>query len=170
MSNPHLETTHDGKRPDTETHVRLSKLLVPACLLVGLGAMATTPSLHAQDATKQKALTLPEALKILDDAIAQPSPGRMVDADAKAWAAETDWLKSARKRIADLGVENGIIEPREPTTGQASEKRQHNPIRFQKEYGRLATTLEEEGRQFNTLSNASKARHDLAMNAIRNLK
>lgn len=34
----------------------------------------------------------------------------------------------------------------------------------------LKQTLETESRQFNTLSNASKARHDIAMNAIRNMK
>lgn len=30
--------------------------------------------------------------------------------------------------------------------------------------------IERESRKFNTLTNASKARHDIAMNAIRNLK
>jgi len=57
---------------------------------------------------------------------------------------------------------NVIFNPREYTISKVrSEGGRHTP--FQNKY-------RPQGRMFSTLSNASKSRHDIAMNSIRNMK
>ena len=42
--------------------------------------------------------------------------------------------------------------------------------KMNQQFAELQKTTQQESRRFQTLSNASKARHDVAMNAIRNMK
>ncbi len=53
-----------------------------------------------------------------------------------------------RTRVEALGIEGGVI----------------------KQLGRLQQTIETESQQFSAMAGAAKARHDVAMNAIRNMK
>ena len=97
-------------------------------------------------------------------------PRGLTPAEQASYTAETEWLTSVRTRMDDLGVKHGVIAPREAATGMPTGKRQHKPHVFTSEWSVLQAQIERESRKFNTLSNASKARHDIAMNAIRNLK
>lgn len=106
-----------------------------------------------QDPVEKKTFPLPHVLEAVGKAIDQPAPAGLNVADQKTFAAHTEWLKSVRKRIEPL----------------ASGKRQHGawPIR---EWRALQTTFEQEGVRFDQLQGRLKARHEMAMNAIRNLK
>ena len=116
------------------------------------------------------------ALKKLIDA---PAPAGLSEKDRAEYASHTAWIKSAYDRVitareAGSGMatgkvaDNGVKSPRDVATGQSSGKRQHGVPAA--DIVRLRGTFETESRRFQTLSNASKARHDIAMNAIRNMK
>lgn len=97
-------------------------------------------------------------------------PDGLSPADQKKYGAETEWLKTVRNRVEALGIEGGVIKPRDASSGLATGKRMHNPVRFTMQLGRLQQTIETEGQQFSAMAGAAKARHDVAMNAIRNMK
>lgn len=61
----------------------------------------------------------------------------------------------------------GVVSPRDLQSGQASGKRQHQ---WTPELQTVYDAVQMESRKFQTLSNAQKSRHDVAMNAIRNMK
>lgn len=103
-------------------------------------------------------------------AIEQPAPDGMGPEDQESYLAHTQWLKTVRSRVEALALKHDVKAPRDVATGQSSGKRQHGSVVIVKEWEALQSTIEQESRRFNTLSNASKARHDIAMNAIRNLK
>ncbi len=134
-------------------------------MLLALGTMITL----GQDPVEKRTFALPHVLEAVGKAIDQPAPDGLNVADQKAYAAETEWLKSVRKRIEPLAVQSEPKAPRDVATGQASGKRQHGalPIRG---WSALQTTFEQEGRQFDQLQGALKVRHEMVMNAIRNLK
>ena len=150
--------------------MNFSRVLVLAIVGAGIGLAVPRHAVIGQEPTEKKAFVLPHVLEALDQTISQPAPAALSAADAKSYAAETEWLKSARTRIEQLGTRAGVTPSREASSGMATGKRQYQPIIFRRELDALKATLEQESRQFNTLSNASKARHDIAMNAIRNMK
>lgn len=123
-----------------------------------------------QEPTQRKTFSLPHVLEAVGEAIDVPMPAGLNAADQQVYAAHTDWLKSVRRRVEVLKSESDAAAPVDAAAGQSSEKRQYAPVKIIKQWGRLQATIEEESRKFNTLSNASKARHDIAMNAIRNMK
>lgn len=150
--------------------MKMLRLLLAAVACGAFGLTVPAQSLLGQDSTAKKVFVLPHVLEKVDAAISQPVPTGLSPADAKSWTAETAWLKSARSRIEALGLKAGIIAPRDQSSGMATGRRQHQPAVITKSVDSLRTVLEAEARQFNTLSNASKARHEIAMNAIRNMK
>ncbi len=123
-----------------------------------------------QDPAEKKVLVLPHILEAVGKAIDQPAPAGLSAADQKSFAAQTEWLKSVRSRIEPLVAKYDVKPPRDAATGQASEKRQHGPGPIIKEWGPLQSTFEREGHQFDAVQGVLKTRHDIAMNAIRNLK
>jgi hypothetical protein len=145
-------------------------MLLAAVVCGTFGLAAPAQSLPAQDSTAKRVFVLPHVLEKIDAAISQPVPSGLSPADAKSWAAETAWLKSAKSRIESVGIEYGVLAPRDRATGMATGRRQYRPAEISKSVDSLRAVLEAESRKFNTLSNASKARHDIAMNAIRNMK
>ncbi len=134
------------------------------------GSLTVARPAMGQDPTEKKTFAFPHVLDVVGKAIDQPIPDGMSSEDQEAFAAHTTWLKSVRSRIEAMAAQRDVRAPRDAASGQASGKRQHAPIKITKEWGALLATIEEESRQFNTLSNASKNRHDMAMNAIRNMK
>ena len=151
--------------------MRFSRVLVQALVWVGTGLAVPDSMLLGQEPTERKAFVLPHVLEALDQAIVQPAPAGLSAGEGKAYGAETEWLKGARRRIEQLGTRVGIIAPRDASTGMATgRRRQYQPVEIAKEIEALKAALERESRQFNTLSNASKSRHEIAMNAIRNMK
>jgi hypothetical protein len=125
-------------------------------------------SASGQELAQRKTLALPHVLEAVGQAIDMPMPAGLSAADQQAYAAHTEWLKSVRRRVEVL--KSNVAAPADAAGEQSSEKRQHGAITITKQWERLQATIEEESRKFNTLSNASKARHDIAMNAIRNMK
>ncbi len=123
-----------------------------------------------QDPVEKKAFVLPHVLEAVVTAIDQPAPTGLSAADQKSYAAQTEWLKSVRSRLEPLAAKYDVTAPRDVATGQATGKRQHGSVVIMKEWGPLKATFEREGHQFDALSGVLKARHDIAMNAIRNLK
>jgi len=123
-----------------------------------------------------------DVLVKLKKLIDTPAPAGINDRHRAEYAAHTKWMKSAYDRVLTArehasGMATGrtatamasdVKTPRDATSGPPTGKRQHGVA--PRDMLKLEETLEEEGRQFNTLSNASKARHDMAMNAIRNMK
>lgn len=138
-------------------------MLVAALMVLG---SATTVG---QDPVAKKAFVLPHVLEAIGQAIDQPVPAGLSAADQKSYAAQTVWLKSVRSRLEPLAAKE-IKAPRDVATGQSSGKRQHGSVVLIKEWTPLQKTFEQEGHQFDTLQGLLKARHDIAMNAIRNLK
>ena len=120
-----------------------------------------------------------EGLATLKKLIDAPAPAGLSEKDRAEHMSLTAWVKSAYDRViaardggsgmaSGKGAELNVMSPRDVATGQSSGKRQHG-IRAQ-DMVRLQADFETESRKFQTLSNASKARHDIAMNAIRNMK
>ena len=137
-----------------------------ASTLMVLGSAMTV----GQDPVEKKVFVLPHVLEAVVTAIDQPAPPGLSAADQKSYAAQTEWLKSVRSRLEPLAAKYDVKAPRDAATGQATGKRQHGSVVIIKEWGPLKATLEREGHQFDALSGVLKARHDIAMNAIRNLK
>lgn len=135
-------------------------------ILLALGVTVTA----GQDPTEKKAFVLPHVLEAVGQAIDTPAPKGLSAADQKAYAAQTEWLKSVKKRIEPLAAESDVKTPRDPATGQASGKRQYQPVLIRKKWETLQATIEQEARRYENLQGAMKARHDIAMNAIRNMK
>lgn len=101
-------------------------------------------------------------------------------------------VETAAPRDQASGMASGRSAPRDRPTGQATGQRVREASSGQSSGRRDAATgqasgqsaapapamgllelkgaIEQEARRFQTLSNASKARHDIAMNAIRNMK
>ena len=108
----------------------------------------------------------------------QPAPAGLAGADLSGYQAQTQWLRSVVERIKSprdmaTGQATGkheVTSPRDAASGQATGKRQHKPVTFTMQLDALRMEIEEESRRFSSVSNASKARHDIAMNAIRNMK
>lgn len=79
------------------------------------------------------------------------------------------WV-TAPTRIEVLGIKASTAQPRDNATPMPSERRKSTPAEITKSVDSLRVVLETESRQFNTISNASKSRHDITMNAIHNMK
>jgi hypothetical protein len=138
--------------------------------LASLSVVLAGALMVGQDPVAKKVFVLPHVLEAVGKAIDLPAPAGLSAADQKSYEAQTVWLKSVRTRIGPLAAaEQSVITPRDPATGQASGKRQHGTV-IVRGWDPLQKTFETESRQFETLQGVMKARHEMAMNAIRNLK
>ena len=144
-------------------------LLLTSLLALGTVTVAIARPLAAQDQT-QKQFVAPHILERFAAVIDEAPPSRLTAADQQQFAAQTVWLKSVRARLQALDGRAGVISAREFARGQSSGRQQAPNPAAAAELAALLQTIEQEARQFNTLSNASKARHDLAMSIIANLK
>lgn len=153
--------------------------------VLALSVMSVLPvAARAQDASRAApaAGAHEDVLLTLKKLIDTPAPQGLNDKHRAEYTAHTKWLQSAYDRVLTArerasGMATGRAAaapasdaktPRDAASGLPTGKRQHGVS--PRDMMKLEETLEEEGRQFNTLSNASKARHEMAMNAIRNLK
>lgn len=151
---------------------------IAASLLLPTLAIAQPAKTAAPTATA--AMIDPDAsLATLKKLIDEPAPAGLAEKEKAEYVSLTAWIKSAYDRVItarDAGsgmasgkaAQNGVKSPRDVATGQASGKRQHGVSAA--DMVRLQSTFETESRKFQTLSNASKARHEMAMAAIRNMK
>ncbi|MBL0172144.1 MAG: hypothetical protein IPP90_15750 [Gemmatimonadaceae bacterium] len=122
-----------------------------------LRAQVATPV--APRVATSAAMSPDEVLATLKKLIDAPAPAGLNDRDRVEYTSHSAWIKSAYDRV---------LTARERGSGMATGKRQHGVPAA--DIVRLQTTFESEGRKLQTLSNTSKARHDIAMNAIRNMK
>ncbi len=162
--------------------------LVATRYVLAFCALTLTPVMgQAQAASRTAApvATHEDVLVTLKKLVDAASPAGMNDKEGAEYATHTQWIKSAYDRVLAArergsglatgrsvapvaGATSDVKAPRDVATGQSSGKRQHGvPAR---DIVKLVKTLEQEGRQFNTLSNASKSRHEMAMSSIRNMK
>ncbi len=138
-------------------------------MLASMLLVLTSAITVGQDPATKKEFVAPHILEAIGKAIALPAPTGLTPGERKRYAAQTEWLKTVRTRLEPL-AQSEVTAPRDMATGQASGRRLHGPRLVTNELGRLQQTFEQEGHQFDDLSGELKARHDMAMAAIRNLK
>jgi hypothetical protein len=114
---------------------------------------------EARAALRARSDGLGSAVAALDTLIASPMPAGLSRAEIAAWDQQTAWLKSVSDRYRPLGASYGGANLAASSLAQ-----------LDMQFLELQQAVQSESRKFQTLSNASKARHDVAMNAIRNLK
>jgi hypothetical protein len=102
--------------------------------------------------------TVVRAFEVLDSLVRAPQP-RLSAADARAWTQQKAWFTDLRARIQNL-LAMVVAPAKVPTPAPVDEK---NVEALQKE-------AETESEKFATLVGQLKTRHDVAMNAIRNMK
>jgi hypothetical protein len=144
---------------------------------------------QARAAAQARVDGLAAAVATLDQLIASPRPAGLSRAEAATWDEQTAWLRSVSDRYRPLGTAYGganLAAPFIPggavvsaaITGPApapparpgASAAAPSLAELDAQFLALQQAVQNESRRFQTLSNASKARHDVAMNAIRNLK
>ena len=159
-------------------------------------ASRATVARNASAADGQRIDEINATIATLDNLISAPVPGRLSAADKTAWNEHTAWLTSVRDRYRNLvkGVASagssvaGAVIPGgnvlqnatsgapgggsgEPTgTAPSGASMMADMTQMNMEFMSLQQSVQTESRKYQTLSNAIKARHDTAMNSIRNMK
>lgn len=141
--------------------------LIVGLLLLGAGPLTAQVERTTPSTSFGTVVRVEEAMTALQTLIEQPADATLSKEDLAAYQKQTEWLKSVLTR---LEASTGVKAPRDVATGMPTGKRQHKPMMMTPEIESFFGAVEKESRQFTTLSNASKARHDIAMNAIRNMK
>ena len=133
----------------------------------------------------QRDSTVTDARNKLEELIQQPVPKELTKEQVKNWKEQTQWLKSVSERLAAYQEkQKQSSEPSEPVlttkVGQpkkvtvkqkeAATTAMTATTQTNMEFQNLQNSIQMESRKFQTLSNAAKARHDVAMAAVRNLK
>ena len=134
-------------------------------------AVPAPAPVRTADAARLRLSSVQSAIEVLDAQIAAPAPATLTPAEILEWQEHGAWLSSVRERLAGFLAENGGAfgdTPGLKATAGADLKQKIAQMNLQ--FGQLQETTQMESRRFQTLSNASKARHEVAMSAIRNLK
>ena len=119
-------------------------------------ALATPASATA----KARAESIDQAVARLSELIAQPMPKGLSPDNQQQWAEQTTWFTNLKDRYSSFGQSKGL------NGGDMIQEM----AAMNKEFLALQTATQKESRRFQVLSNASKARHEIAMNAIQNIK
>ena len=104
--------------------------------------------------------TLVRAWKVIDSLIPEPAPKSLTRAQAKMWLEQTAWLKSLKARIENLLLL--VVAPAATVAPPA-------PV-DPKNIKALQDEAAAESQRLTFTFNQLQARHDHAMNAIRNMK
>ena len=99
----------------------------------------------------------------LEALLAKPCPDRNPPA-VEQWKEHSQWLVSVRQRLAD------VYDDYEEQCNTDPRAMELPPITAYGPFIDLQNAFQMEARQFNSMSNALKARHDEAMSSIRNSK
>ena len=108
---------------------------------------------------RQKKLTA--AIRKFDELIRRKPPESLTRRQLTEWNEQTKWLKSVRDRYQEMDAAYSPSRQRAPATDMA---------KLNMQFLALQNAVQMESRKFQTLSSASKARHDIAMAAIRNTR
>ena len=131
----------------------------------------TTAPVNTVDAAKIRLSGVQAAVATLDTQIALAPPRGSTAAQLSEWQEHGTWLSSLRERYANFLVENGgAFGDSAGLTGTRGADLVKKLAQMNTQFVALQEATQMESRRFQTLSNASKARHDIAMNAIRNMK
>jgi hypothetical protein len=139
----------------------------------------------------QRTIDLQEAIKSLDLLIAEPAPTDLSQEERADWDDQTVWLRSVRDRYAEVAEDHAATDdavvPRSgaegttsnslggtsgvtDTTSQASEPVVVTMARTNRRFLALQSAVQQESRKYQTTSNAARARHQVAMNSINNIR
>jgi len=100
------------------------------------------------------------ALTVLDSLIPLRGPGSLSAAEQRTWAEQTEWLKTLKGRIESLL--SLVVSPAESVAVPAPVER--------KNIKALQEEAEQESAKLVLSSAPLRARHEVAMTAIRNMK
>ena len=149
-------------------------------VVVALLALATA-SLSAQEGrsnTSVTVLTVSDArarvdairalVKTLDAQIAAPAPKSLTRSQLAGWKQETAWIQSVRDRY--LAHANALEGKFASATAAGSESMVSDMAQMNMQFLALQNAVQNESRKFQTLSNASRTRHDTVKNSITNVR
>jgi uncharacterized DUF497 family protein len=100
--------------------------------------------------------------KTLQTAINTPPPNTLTKEQLDEYRKQTQWFIKLRKKYDDH--KTALNTMKQGVTLEA------HMAQMNMQFLALQEATQMESRKFQTLSNASKARHDIALNAIRNMK
>lgn len=157
-------------------------------ILVLLATLALAPLAQADE---EQFVNLQGAIESLDRLIAEPAPTDLSEEERADWDDQTIWLRSVRDRYAEVAEEyaatDDAVVPRSDvegttsnspgrtsgvtnTTGQTSQSAVANMALSSQRFIALQNTVQQESQKYQTLSNVTRARHDVAMNSINNIR
>lgn len=134
-------------------------------------ATATAPATDAEARVSAKRLlaTVQTARAEVQRAVATKAPEGISNTDLAQWNELGAWLETVESRLATfeatLAKSALVTDARAPQGSMVSDM-----MKMNMEFLALQNAVQNESRKFQTLSNASKARHDTATNTIRNVK
>lgn len=131
-----------------------------AILLFVHSAFATDDPFEKQLSERTKSLTTLD--KTLESLINQVPPKNFTKSELDQWRNQTKWLTDTRKKMSTYKTD--LIKMKQGETIET------HMAQMNMQFLALQEATQMESRKFHTLSNASKARHDIALNAIRNMK
>jgi hypothetical protein len=100
--------------------------------------------------------------RTIESAINIPPPNTLTKTQLDEWRKQTQWLIKVQKQMSDHKKSLGTLKQ--------GETMESHMAQMNMQFLALQEATQMESRKFQTLSNASKARHDIALNAIRNMK
>jgi hypothetical protein len=100
--------------------------------------------------------------KTLETLVIQAPPKQSSKTELEQWRKQTQWFSVTRKNFSDYKAD--LVKTKQGESLEA------HMAQMNKQFLALQEATQMESRKFNTLSNASKSRHDIALNAIRNMK
>lgn len=127
-----------------------------------------------------------KSIKVLNGLIKQTTPRNTAPSDRSKWLKHRLWLISVRDRLVKFRRKTSkytSVKPRKRsalTSGRlggvagndspASSTMISEMMSLNKEFQKIQEAMANESRRYQTLSNTLRARHDIAMNTIRNMR
>lgn len=142
-------------------------IFILAIVVVNVSSAGGDPTKNhqADSLTKLKTKRLAELAKIdktLESIIQTPPPNDLTKSQLDEYRQQTQWLMKIRKKYSEHKVA--------VNTMKEGETLETHMAQMNMQFLALQEATQMESRRFQTLSNASKARHDIALNSIRNMK
>ena len=141
-------------------------IMIPAIAQAQKTGAAVPDSGNPSAALKARIGSVNALIRTLDTQIGVAAPMDAVEEDKALWNEQTAWLKSVRERYSAHLKELKGMEQKQLNGGDMVAKMAQMNMQFLA----LQEATQMESRRFQTLSNASKARHSIVMNAVGNAR